>query len=317
MNRTCWDMAVVVGVGLVLATTLVSAAADGLTKHLTGSLAPPQLYFFCGLTVALSSLMMNRLVPRIGPAGQLATRFGGLLALRSALMLISVVCYYHAFASLPLAEVFVFVGMMPLLAAILSRPLLGEGIAPSAWAAVGIGATGVLFLFPEGVVSIGRGHLMAGCGVLSGTLSLLLMRRMSKVEPNTLAQVFWPHLVMVVVMGAALPLVWQPMTAADCGLVAGYALAVFLARWLMVPALLRLRAHVAMMLMNLQFVWMVLIGRVAFGEVPALGTFIGALCIIGAGCFLVIEQARLRGDLPPRQPAEPVPLPGGQLQPAE
>lgn len=320
MSRASWDIAVVVGVGLVLSTTLVSAAADGLTKHLTGSFAPPQLYFFCGLVVALSSLLMNRLTPALGPSGRLATGFGGLLALRSALVLASVVCYYHAFASLPLAEVFVFIGMMPLLAAILSRPLLGEGIAPSAWAAVGIGATGVLFLFPEGVVGIGRGHLMAAGGVLTGTVSLLLMRRMSKAEPNTLAQVFWPHAAMVVVMGLALPLVWQPMSLADCGLVAAYALAVFLARWLMVPALLRLRAHVAMMLMNLQFVWMVLIGRIAFGEVPQIGTVIGALCIIGAGCFLVVEQARLRGELP-RRPVEPapvpMPLPVAQLHPAE
>lgn len=305
MRRDAWDMAVVTGVGLVLSTTLVSATADGLTKHLTGSFAPPQLYFFCGLVVAGTSLFMNRLTPSVGPTGRLATQFGRLLALRTALVLISVISYYHAFANLPLAEVFVFIGMMPLLAAILSRPVLGEAVAPAAWAALSAGAFGILFLFPNGLSGIGWGHLMAASGVLSGTLSLVLMRRMTKVEPNTLAQVFWPHAAMVVVMGAALPFVWQPMSAFDIGLVAAYASAVFLARWLMVPALQRLKAHVAMMLMNLQFVWMVVIGRVAFGEVPATGTMIGAACIIGAGCFLVLEQARLKGELPTRRGVVP------------
>lgn len=314
MKREGWDMAVVVGVGLVLSTTLVSAAADGLTKHLTGSFAPPQLYFFCGLVVAGMSLLMNRATPSLGPTGRLATRFGRLLALRTVLVLVSVVSYYHAFANLPLAEVFVFIGMMPLLAAILSRPVLGEPVAPAAWVALATGACGVLFLFPQGVAGVGWGHLMAASGVLSGTLSLVLMRRMTKQEPNTLAQVFWPHAAMVVVMGAALPFVWQPMSLADTGLVAAYASAVFLARWLMVPALLRLRAHVAMMLMNLQFLWMVGIGRLAFGEVPAVGTLIGAACIIGAGCFLVVEQARARGELPARRPSA---VPPAHATPAE
>lgn len=318
MSRSNWDIAVVVGVGLVLSTTLVSAAADGLTKHLTGSFAPPQMYFFCGLVVAGMSLVMNRTTPAIGPTGQLATRHGWLLALRSALVLVSVVSYYHAFARLPLAEVFVFIGMMPLLAAILSRPVLGETVAPAAWVALGAGAFGILFLFPQGLAGIGWGHLAAALGVGSGTLSLVLMRRMTKSEPNTLAQVFWPHAAMVVVMGAALPFVWQPMSLADVGLVAAYSTAVFAARWLMVPALSRLKAHVAMMLMNFQFVWMVVIGRVAFGEVPAAGTLLGAACIIGAGCFLVLEQARIRGDLPARRPA-PLPAlpPEPRLIPAE
>ena len=314
MSRAHWDMAVVTGVGLVMSTTLVSAAADGLTKHLTGSFAPPQLYFFCGLVVAGMSLLMNRLTSSVGPTGQLATRFGKLLALRTALVLVSVVSYYHAFANLPLAEVFVFIGMMPMLAATLSRPLLGEQVAPAAWAALGAGAFGILFLFPQGLVGIGWGHMMAASGVLSGTLSLVLMRRMTKAEPNTLAQVFWPHAAMVAVMGAALPFVWAPMSAADAGLVAAYASAVFLARWLMVPALARLKAHVAMMLMNLQFVWMVVIGRIAFGEVPATGTLIGAACIIGAGCFLVLEQARIKGDLPARRPLS---VPPAHATPAE
>ena len=314
MKRTAWDVAVVTGVGLVLSTTFLSAMADGLTKHLTGSFAPPQLYFFCGLVVAGMSLFMNRVTPAVGPSGRLATRLGRVLALRSVLVLVSVVSYYHAFANLPLAEVFVFIGMMPLLAAILSRPILGEPVAPAAWVALSAGAFGILFLFPEGFGGIGWGHLMAATGVMSGTLSLVLMRRMTKAEPNTLAQVFWPHAAMVAVMGAALPFVWQPMSLADTGLVAAYAGAVFLARWLMVPALARLKAHVAMMLMNLQFVWMVGIGRIAFGEVPAMGTLIGAACIIGAGCFLVVEQARAKGDLPARRP---VATPPPHATPAE
>lgn len=280
------------GAGLVMLVTLLSAVADGLTKHLSAGLPPAQLYFFCGLLVTISSLGLNRC--GLGPSGSLRTRFRGLLVLRSLLVIASVVSYYYAFVRLPLAEVFVFIGMMPLIAAFLSAPLLHEGVAPVAWTALLIGGAGVIFLFPEGVADMGLGHLFALSGVMSGTLSLVLMRRMSKAEPNALAQVFWPHTGLCLVMGLALPFVWVPMSWADAGLVACYSAAILGARWLMVPALTRLPAHVATMLLNLQFVWMVGLDWMAFDGLPGLSVILGALCIVASGLILIFEQARQR-----------------------
>lgn len=292
MNGVARNGKLLAGLGLILGISVAAAVADALTKRLSADFKPPQLYFFCGLFVAAISLATCRSEGRIGPSGSLRTRFGGMLLLRSALVLVSVSCYFKAFALLPLAEVFIFIGMMPLLAALMAGPLLSEAVPRSAWVALGFGACGILFLFPSGVVRGEAGHVFAAGGVLSGTLSLVLMRKMMKVEPNALAQVFWPHAVMVVVMGMALPFVWVPMGLRDSLLVAAYALAVFLARWLMVPALLYLKAHVATMLMNLQFVWMMVIGKMIFGEMPQAGVIVGGACIAGAGSFLVWQQAR-------------------------
>lgn len=303
------------GLGLVLAVTVFSALADALTKHLSGAVPPAQLYFFCGLLVAGSSLGLNR--AGIGPAGSLRTRFRGLMVLRSLLVLLSVVSYYYAFAALPLAEVFVFIGMMPLLAAFLAGPMLGESVAAVAWLALAVGGAGVLFLFPEGLAGIGRGHLFGMGGVGCGTLSLLLMRRMSKVEPNALAQVFWPHLGLMLVCAVALPFVWVPMSGGDLLLIGGYGLAILGARWLMVPALVRLPAHVATMLMNLQFVWMVLLDWLAFAGPPRGGVLLGAACILGAGLALVVDQARPRTPAPPPAGPPKRPSDAAALTPAE
>lgn len=293
------------GAMLVLLVTGFSAIADGLTKHLSGAIPAFQLYFFCGLLVVGSSLGLNRL--GIGPSGSLRTRFRGLLMLRSLLVIISVLSYFKAFAALPLVEVFVFIGMMPLIAAFLSAPVLGEKVAGAAWAALLIGAAGILFLFPQGLADMGFGHLMALSGVASGTLSLVLMRRMSKVEPNALAQVFWPHLGLLLVAAAMLPFVWQPMTLMDAALVAGYGVSILGARWLMVPALVLLPAYVATMLLNLQFVWMVLLDWLAFDGLPGTSVLLGASCIVGSGLMLVFEQARQRA-LPPISRTRPEPL---------
>ena len=83
------------------------------------------------------------------------------------------------------------------------------------------------------------------------------------------------------------------MSAADLCLVAAYAVLLFGARWLVVAALRVLPAYVATPLMNLQFIWMVVIGFAVFGEVPAHGTMLGAALVIGSGLWLVFSEARL------------------------
>jgi S-adenosylmethionine uptake transporter len=80
------------------------------------------------------------------------------------------------------------------------------------------------------------------------------------------------------------------MPLADLAWAGAYGLCLFAGRWLMVAALQLLPAYAVTPLMNFQFVWMVLLGAVAFGEWPAAGTFFGALAVACSGAFLVWEQ---------------------------
>jgi S-adenosylmethionine uptake transporter len=94
----------------------------------------------------------------------------------------------------------------------------------------------------------------------------------------------------MVVMAAILPFVFKPMPLTDLGLAVAYAALLFGARWLLVIALRLLPAYTATPLMNLQFVWMVLIGLVFFGEVPGSNVFLGAAIVVASGVYLVYEQ---------------------------
>ena len=106
-----------------------------------------------------------------------------------------------------------------------------------------------------------------------------------------LAQVFWPNLALMLSMAVALPFVWQPMPLSDLGWVVTYAVFLFAARWLSVEALRLLPAYVATPLMNLQFVWMVVIGWFGFGEIPAVGTVLGVTLVVGSGLWLIFDEA--------------------------
>jgi drug/metabolite transporter (DMT)-like permease len=279
------------GVALTALYTALIAGADAITKLFAESYAAPQLFALSGAVVAALSLAANR---KAGRWRGVRTTCPRMMALRAAATVAGCVAFFYAFRLLPFAEVFIFIALIPLLAALLSGPVLGEPVRPQVWIALLFGSTGVLFLFPTGLSSLGAGHLVAFAAVVLGTVSMIASRYIGQRDDNLLAQVFYPNLALMGVMACALPFVWQPMGLADLGWALAYAVVLFGARWVLVAALRLLPAYVVTPLMNLQFLWMVAIGIIAFGEVPGAGVFIGAAIVIAAGSWLVWDQARPR-----------------------
>ncbi len=273
--------------GLVVLYTGLISGADAITKLIAGGYAAPQLYAFSGLIVIGLSLLADR--HATGRRG-LRTGCPRAMALRSAATVAAAVSFFHAFRLLPFAEVFLFIGLMPILAGLMSGPILREYVRPAAWLALIAGFAGVACLFPAGPGSVSAGHLWALAVAVSGTFSMVLARFIGRHENNALAQVFYPNLALFVTMSAALPFVWRPMPVTDLVWVAAYAALLFAARWVLVEALRRLAAYTVTPLMNLQFVWMAVIGAVGFGEFPGAGTYLGVAVIMASGAYLVWEQ---------------------------
>jgi drug/metabolite transporter (DMT)-like permease len=222
------------------------------------------------------------------------TRAPGAMAARSLATVLAAVCFFEAFRRLGFAEVFLFIGLMPILSALMARPVLGEAVSPASWGALMAGLLGVICLFPQGISALSAGHAIALAAAVCGTLSIVLSRRIAAVESNALAQVFYPNLAILLSMGAVLPWVWVPMAWADAGWAVVYGVLLFAARWLLVLALRDLAAHAVTTLMKLQFIWMVGIGAAVFGEWPGANVFLGAAIVIGSGLFLVYDD-QLRG----------------------
>lgn len=279
--------AAVLGALLAVAYTGVISAADAITKLIAGAYAAPQLYAVSGGIVAVLCLLAERHPQQ---RRGLSTGCPRAMAVRSAATVLAALGFFYAFRLLPFAEVFLFIALMPLMAGLMSGPLLGETVRPAAWAALLCGVSGVVVLFPGGLGAAGGGHLAALAAAACGTLSMVMARYIGRREDNALAQVFYPNLALCLTMALALPFVWLPMPLADLAWAGGYALCLFVARWLLVAALRRLPAYTVTPLLNVQFVWMVLLGAAAFGEWPGAGTWLGAAAVAGSGLFLVWEQ---------------------------
>ncbi|WP_050930036.1 DMT family transporter [Aestuariivita boseongensis] len=275
------------GAALVALYTALMSGADGITKFIAGQFEAPQLYAISGLIVVALSLLADR---HPGQRRGLKTTCPRAMALRAGATVLAVVGFFYAFRLLPFADVFLFVGLIPIFAGLMSGPILGERVRPSAWAALCAAFVGVLCLFPSGWSGVQAGHLWALSACLLGTFSMVMARYIGRYETNALAQVFYPNLAIALVMGAVLPFVWKPMGLGDLAWIAGYAGLLFLARWVLVIALGRLEAYVVTPLMNLQFAWMVLIGAAFFGEYPSAGTYLGVAIVVGSGLYLLWDQ---------------------------
>lgn len=277
----------VTGAALIAAYTALIALADAVTRMVGGSFAAPQVFALSGTLVAGLALLASRLRPGLGG---IATAQRGLMLARTVATVLAGLGFFHAFRLLGFAEVFLFIGLMPMMAALLAGPVLGERVRPLAWSVLAVTSLALLALHPDGVLAWRGADLVGLAAAGCGTVSMLLARRMCRAEPRVLAQVFWPNLGLGAVMALALPWVWQPMAPVDLALVGVYGMLLFGARWLTVAALRLIPGHVATPLMNLQFVWMVGLGALIWGEVPDPRIYLGALVVVAGGAVLLWEE---------------------------
>lgn len=275
------------GAALVVVYTGMMAGADGITKLIAGGYEAPQLFAIASLMVLALCLVSARIQKPPQGLGLFSVRP---MILRSVLTVVASLAFFQAFRILPFADVFLFIGLMPVMAAAMSGPFLKEPPRPLAWVALGIGVCAIGFLMPGGVSDMQPGHGWALLAAVTGTGSMVAARHIARIERVPLAQVFWPNLALMLCMGLALPFVWKPMAATDLGWIVAYSACLFAARYVVAEALRLLPAYVATPLMNLQFVWMVAIGLLAFGEVPSTGTLLGVSLVILSSLWLVIEE---------------------------
>lgn len=291
-----------IGAGLTVLNTLVSVSADALAKDLIAAFEAPQLMVIAGAV----ALLMGLAASAGGHAkAVLGTPVPGLVALRSAFGMISTLGFFYAFRYLAFAEVFLFVAIMPLFAAILSVPLLGERLSRPAWLALAMGLGGMLFLASPGQEVLGIGHLAGLFAALTGTVSLVLSRKIGRIGgTHVAAQVFYGQLACLIGGAMVLPFTYAPMSGGAVALVVLYALCLIATRWLMVVILRLMPAHAVMQISQVQFLWMVVIGQGIFGEATSAHIWLGAGLVIAAGLWLVQMQRRLAGSPTAAQPSE-------------
>jgi drug/metabolite transporter (DMT)-like permease len=276
------------GAALALAAYGVFATHDVLIKYLGGSYSPFQIVFF---SVLFGFPMVTLLLMRDARQGHLRPIYPLWTALRTAAGVITGATAFYAFSVLPLAQTYAILFAAPLLITLMAIPMLGERVGIRRGAAVLVGLCGVMIVLRPGATELTLGHLAALVAAIFGAFGAVIMRKIGQ-EERSVVLILYPMMANVVVMGLALPFVYEPMPGLDMlalAVIAAFALvgtSLLIFAYRLAPA-----ATVAPMQYS-QILWATAYGALFFSEGLEWATAVGSAVIIASGMYIVFREDR-------------------------
>ena len=276
------------GIWLMIATTLVFAAQDGISRHL-GSNYPltmvvmVRFWFFALFVMVLAAR---------APGGiRAATRshYPLVQGLRGLILVAEIGVMLLAFVKLGLIEAHAVFACYPLLVAALSGPILGEKVGWRRWTAILVGALGVVIILQPGFGVFSPWALVALLASAMFAIYGLLTRYVARKDSASVS-FFWTGIVAAVAVTPFGLMQWTWMTPGDWGWMAVLCCTAVLGHWLLIKAFAVAEASAIQPFAYLQLVWASGIGLVIFGETLRVNVAIGAGIVVAAGIFTLWRQ---------------------------
>ncbi|NYS24151.1 DMT family transporter [Rhodobacteraceae bacterium 2376] len=282
------------GIWLMVATTLVFALQDGVSRHLATEynvlmVIMIRYWFFAAFVVAVAARQAG------GIRQAAATRQPWLQIGRGVLLAGEVCVMVTAFVLLGLTESHAVFAVYPLLIAALSGPLLGERVGWRRWAAIGVGFVGVLVILQPGYGVFDPAALVP---LLAATMFALygLLTRYAARQDSAAVSFFWTGTVGAVFMTAVGIWFWEPMRAPDWGWMAALCVTSAFSHWLLIKAYEVAEASAVQPFAYLQLPFAAALGMAVFGETLRANVAIGAAIVVGAGLFTLWRARQRKGS---------------------
>jgi S-adenosylmethionine uptake transporter len=268
------------------------STADACIKALGGSLSVFEIIFFITvghfLTIGVAK-----------PAGEnwrhiFRMNRPGLVGIRAVCAVGAGLCGVYAFTTLPLAEAYALIFLMPAFTTLLSIPLLGEEVGWRRWTAVAIGFAGVLLVIKPGFRELHLGHLAAAVTAGFAAASMIVLRILGPTEKRItlLAAVYTAA---VSVNGVLMIPTFVMPSAADFGIIAIAGIAGGFGQICMIIATKLAPANRVAPAQYSQIVWAVVFGAVFFGEIPDALSFAGMALVTVSGLITFVREEKLYG----------------------
>ncbi len=277
-------------VGAMYALTAfgIYSTHDVVVKFLGATYSPFQIVFFStlfGFPIVAVMLMRDREDGNLRPVHPWWT------ALRTLASVVTTSSAFYAFSVLPLAQTYAIIFAAPLLITILAIPMLGETVGWRRSLAVTVGLVGVLVVLRPGSTALSAGHLAALAAAVFSAIAAVIVRKIGNDERSAVL-LLYPMMANFLIMGLAMPFVYQPMSPTHLG---GFALIAVLGFGGALCHIAAYRAGSAVVVAPMQYsqiLWAVVYGVIFFSETPDLHTAIGAAIIIASGVYVVFREER-------------------------
>lgn len=288
------------GIWLMIATTLVFAGQDGLSRHLAGEynvlmVVMIRYWFFAAFVIAIARRQSGSL------RAAARTAQPGVQLLRAVLLAAEICVAILAFTLIGLVQSHAIFACYPLLVAAFSGPILGEPVGWRRWAAIGVGFLGVLVILQPGVTVFQPAALVA---VTSATMFALysLLTRYAARQDSAATSFFWTGTVGAVVMTGVGLWFWEPMVPRDWAMMALLCVTGVAGHWLLIKCYDVAEASAVQPFAYFQLVFSSAVGVWVFGETLEPHVMAGAAIVVAAGLFTLWREAvrgrRARPSLP-------------------
>lgn len=280
------------GIGLMLATCVVFATQDGISRHLAGTyntmmVVMIRYWFFAAFVIAITARKPGGL--RQGAA----TSQPWLQCLRGILLAAEICVAIYGFTVLGLVASHAAFACYPLLVAALSGPILGERVGWRRWCAIGVGFIGVLIILSPGSGVFDPLAIIPLVSALMFALYALLTRYAAR-QDTAATSFFWTGTVGAVVMTTVGIWYWEPMAQDDWVWMGCLCLTGAFGHWLLIKCYEAAEASAVQPFAYFQIVFASAIGILVFGETLYANLAIGAVIIIGAGLFTLWRERQQR-----------------------
>ncbi len=293
------DMAI--GIGFMVMAAAIFGVMDAVVKWLAASYPTVQIMFFRSLFAFPPILLM---IWRSGRGwSDLRTRRLGGHGLRSVYGCLAMLCFFHAYRTMPLADVTAIAFSAPIFIAVLSVWLLGERVGLHRWSAIVVGFVGMLVILRPGQVAEGvggsallqAGALLVVLATLLYALAMIQIRKLAATE-TTNATAFYFTAFCTLYTGLALPWFWVTPRLADLPLLVAVGLLGGMAQLCMTRAFARAPASVVAPFDYTHLLWSVLLGWYLFGDFPDAHTWIGAAIVVASGLYILYRETIRRAQ---------------------
>jgi drug/metabolite transporter (DMT)-like permease len=287
----------------MLVACVAFAGMGAAIRYLTRFLPPQELIFFRN---ALSLLWMMPWVARVGFAALRTSNFRMYVG-RSALAFVSMLCWFTALVTLPLAEAIALGFTQPLFATVLAVLILGETVRARRWTATIVGFLGAMVILRPGLEAVTLAHLLVLASAVTGAITSVVVKQLTRTEdPNTIVT-YMTLLTTPFALLIALP-VWEWPSLATWGWLILLGLLATIGHQASTRAFKHLDASLAASLDFVRLPIAAAIAWVAFSETPDIWTWIGGAIIAGSSVYIAHREAQLareraasatRADIPP------------------
>ncbi|MEC9345042.1 MAG: DMT family transporter [Pseudomonadota bacterium] len=290
----------IAGMAWLALSGAIFATFTAIVRYVSSDLHPAETAF---LRYLFGLMFILPVVLRAGRRAELRTDRPMLHLLRGVVHGAGVALWFYALSKIHLAEVTALGFTSPVWATIGAILILGEKVRFRRIAAVVLGLTGamiVLFGVPQSWAELESNFSTIGLGQLAMLIaaplfatSKVITKKLTATESTT-AIVAWLSGLVTLFLAPIAIYYWRTPTLEELFWLALTAALATIAHLCMTRAWRAADLSVTQPVEFLQLVWASLIGIYAFGEDPALGTWVGGAIIVGSATYIAHREAQSR-----------------------